>query len=259
MHHRQNGFTLIEIAIVLVIIGLILGGILKGQALIDSARVRSMASDISGIRTAWLAFQDRYNGLPGDFANASTQIDSALNNGNGKIDTKGEIAGVWQHLAKAGFISGDYDGSADGIDSIAGAACRAATYPANPFNGFYKIAFGEQIPGDHSSTHEFFTGEQIPVNILLQLDLKLDDGLANSGAIQSHAATDNNCRSDQSWHVNGTSVSSCVGGYSWVVNVHSGVTATHSGWITRHRATHLPQGPTASLRLCLAIAHARGS
>ncbi len=209
MKYRHHGFTLVEIAIVLVIIGLILGGILKGQALIDSARVRSMANDVNGIRTAWQAFQDRYNSLPGDFAQASTQIDSTLSNGNGngKVDTKGEIAGVWQHLAKAGFIAGDYDGSSTGIDSIAGLGCRTATCPVNPYNGFYKIAYGEHIPGDQSSTHEFFTGEQVPVGIILQLDLKIDDGLASKGGMQSHTATDETCRSDDNWQVSADATS----------------------------------------------------
>ena len=63
MSHPRTGFTLVEIAIVLVIIGLILGGVFKGQALIDSARVRSLASEVTGIRTAWYSFQDRYRSI----------------------------------------------------------------------------------------------------------------------------------------------------------------------------------------------------
>ena len=72
------GFTLVEIAIVLVVITLILAGVFKGQALIDSARVRSMATEVSGIRAAWYSFQDRYRSLPGDFPNARTHIDLSL-------------------------------------------------------------------------------------------------------------------------------------------------------------------------------------
>ena len=56
---RTRGFTLVEIAIVLVIVGLMLAGVFKGQALIDSARVSSMASEVTGIRSAWYSFQDR--------------------------------------------------------------------------------------------------------------------------------------------------------------------------------------------------------
>ncbi|MCH8163659.1 MAG: prepilin-type N-terminal cleavage/methylation domain-containing protein, partial [Proteobacteria bacterium] len=65
---KQSGFTLVEIAIVLVIIGLLLGGILKGQELINSARVRNMADQNSGIQAAYFGFIDRYRQVPGDWA-----------------------------------------------------------------------------------------------------------------------------------------------------------------------------------------------
>ncbi len=207
---RQHGFTLVEIAIVLVIIGLILGGILKGQELIDSARVRSLSNDISGIRAGWYAFQDRYNALPGDFSRAEAQIGASSTNGdgNGKVDAGGEAAGVWEHLAEAGFIPGDYDGDGTGVPDITDLNCRTETCPSNPFNGFYKIAFGASIPGtNNASTNEFFTGDLIPVGIILQLDLKLDDGLANKGEVQSHAKTDSSCRNTtdggKDWSVSG--------------------------------------------------------
>src|SRR6186997_1527886 len=69
--NRQNGFTLIEIAIVLVIIGLLLGGVLKGQELITSARVRNLISQQDGIKAAYFGFQDRYRALPGDYSGAN--------------------------------------------------------------------------------------------------------------------------------------------------------------------------------------------
>jgi len=111
-YQMNTTFTLVEIAIVLVVITLILAGVFKGQALIDSARVRSMETEVSGIRAAWYSFQDRYRSLPGDFPNARTHIDDAAvpGNGNGKIDDSGERAGVWQQLALAGFINGSFDG-----------------------------------------------------------------------------------------------------------------------------------------------------
>lgn len=207
---QQNGFTLVEIAIVLVIIGLILGGILKGQELIDSARVRSLSNKISDVRAVWFSFQDRYNSLPGDFSRAEAQIGSSTSNGdgNGKIDTLEEVAGVWQHLAESGFIPGVYDGDSGGLDDLADLNCRTNTCPSNPFNGFYKFVYGESVPGTSAKTNEFYTGDQIPVSILLQLDLKLDDGVANSGDVQSHDDTDGSCRSTTTatdWNVSGGS------------------------------------------------------
>ena len=202
---RQSGFTLVEIAIVLVIIGLILGGILKGQELIDSARVRSLSNELSGVRTAWYAFQDRYNALPGDFINASTQIDSSLSGNNGDADGKidaGEITAVWQHLSVAGFLSGNYVGGTATIDSLecesGGSSC-----PANPFNGVYKIAYSNNGDGNIGSANELSTGGQIPVNILLQLDLKLDDGIANDGELRVHSATKADCQESNSWNISG--------------------------------------------------------
>ena len=63
---KQSGFTLIEIAIVLVIIGLLLGGILKGQELINSAKVKSLAQDFRNIPIYIYGYQDKYKALPGD-------------------------------------------------------------------------------------------------------------------------------------------------------------------------------------------------
>ncbi len=68
MGTHSKGFTLIEIAIVLVLIGLLLGGVLKGQELITSARVRNLISQQDGIKAAFFGFQDRYRALPGDYA-----------------------------------------------------------------------------------------------------------------------------------------------------------------------------------------------
>lgn len=66
MRHHQRGFTLIEIAIVLVIIGLLLGGVLKGQELINQAKIKNVANDLNGVSVAVYAYQDRYKRLPGE-------------------------------------------------------------------------------------------------------------------------------------------------------------------------------------------------
>src|SRR5271170_940160 len=66
MKRQQSGFTLVEIAIVLVIIGLLLGGILKGQEMITQAKIKNVVSDFNGITAAQYAYQDRYHQLPGD-------------------------------------------------------------------------------------------------------------------------------------------------------------------------------------------------
>src|SRR5690606_37133013 len=131
---QQQGFTLIEIAIVLVIIGLLLGGVLKGQELITSARVRNMISSQDGIKAAYFGFLDRYRALPGDYNGAQANIPgcgSCTNgNNNGQIRTQSagdaidEPNNVWEHLSRAGFITGTYTYSAG--------AATPGNSPSNP-------------------------------------------------------------------------------------------------------------------------------
>lgn len=198
-----QGFTLVEVAIVLVIIGLVMGGVFQGQSLIDSARVRSMNTEVTGIQTAWLSFQEQYRSLPGDFKKASTQIDSAASpgNGNGKIDGSQERAGVWQQLALAGFINGRYNGAESAIGSATDVECGPDTCPRNPFNGFYKISYGTQAVEASDPAHEIFTGKHIPVNILSQLDLRMDDGNPSAGKFRVHRAFASRCTRDGEWDV----------------------------------------------------------
>jgi len=209
---QTSGFSLVEIAIVLVIVGLMLGGVFKGQELIDSARVRSMASEVDGIRTAWYSFQDRYRALPGDFQAAGTQIDSAAasGNGNGRIDDNAERAGVWQQLSLAGFITGSYDGAHSGIGSAGDVDCKPSTCPKNPFNGFYKISYSAQAADEVEPSHEIFTGSQIPVGILAELDRKLDDGKPNSGRFRVHRTFQSACTNNAEWDV-ATGHANCAG------------------------------------------------
>ena len=141
MNVRANGFTLIEIAIVLVIIGLLLGGVLKGQELITGARVRNLISQQDGIKAAFFGFQDRYRALPGDYASASTNINcpapALLNgNGNGRIEAPTHPAVVheellaWSHLTGAGFLNGSFaagSGDAAPTDAITPRARTAST------------------------------------------------------------------------------------------------------------------------------------
>jgi len=179
---RQSGFTLIEIAIVLVIIGLILGGILQGQELITSARVRSLADQTNNITVAWFAFQDRYRGLPGDYVSASGQIRAGLldGDGNGIIDSNQERGQLWAHLGSSGILSGNYDGAA----VAGGFDCPAATCPQNAFNRGFMITLDNQALNNPVASNELWSGNQIPALILAEMDRKVDDGQANTGRMQ---------------------------------------------------------------------------
>jgi prepilin-type N-terminal cleavage/methylation domain-containing protein len=116
---RQSGFTLIEIAIVLVIIGLLLGGILKGQELINSARVKNLGTDFRNIPLFVYGYQDKFRTLPGDDPNAAEHVGANITpavvggNGNGVIEgnwfsttAADESVLFWQHVRLAGLAPG---------------------------------------------------------------------------------------------------------------------------------------------------------
>jgi prepilin-type N-terminal cleavage/methylation domain-containing protein len=115
---KQSGFTLVEIAIVLVIIGLLLGGVLKGQELITQAKIKNVANDFNGLSAAIYAYQDRYKGFPGDDNGAVARwTNTADGNKDGSVG--GEMSAAcgaaaadesclfWQHLRFSGLIAGD--------------------------------------------------------------------------------------------------------------------------------------------------------
>ena len=209
---KQKGFTLVEIAIVLVIIGLLLGGILKGQELINSARVRNLADMNSGIQAAYYGFIDRYRQVPGDWSYSAT--DTAIGvtvygggNGNGQVDPTGtdwtEAAAVWEQLSKAGFIQGSYDSCGTAGCTLSNADYDSDVAPVNAFNGVLFLSRNADYLGTASTRLNLHLGDNIPVNIARELDVKLDDSrplsgvlrlAPNSGASFSvNQSTDNNC------------------------------------------------------------------
>ncbi len=181
---RQRGFTLIEIAIVLVIIGLLLGGVLKGQELINTARVRALNNSVDGITAAWFSFQDRYRAFPGDYTQASVNLPGAPTDGdgNGLVDTAGERGNVWTHLQAAGYISGNYDGANVPDDEY---GCQVTTCPDNGFGAGMNLQYGTLVKGNAGAdAHELISGRGIPVEVIAELDRKVDDGLPRTGAMR---------------------------------------------------------------------------
>jgi len=183
MKKQQSGFTLVEIAIVLVIIGLLLGGILKGQEMITNAKVRNLADQGNAIKAAYFAFQDRYRALPGDYTAATSNISGAAGdgNGNGRVSTNAERGLFWQHLAAAGFITGNFNGAAVGNNL----GCPSTTCPTNTFGAPMMFSWGSAAAGTSGNAHELRTGRAIPVAVLAELDRKIDDGVPQAGSFRN--------------------------------------------------------------------------
>lgn len=189
---KQSGFTLVEIAIVLVIIGLLLGGILKGQELINSARVRNMADQNSGIQAAYFGFIDRYRQVPGDWAAvpAAQAIGDATvtlgGNGNGRIDNDiTEAAAVFSQLSKSNFLGGGFTPA-----TLATAPADEAAYianiasPVNAFNGPLILTRNAGFSGVAATRLNLHMGVNVPVSIARELDIKVDDGMPNTGVLR---------------------------------------------------------------------------
>ena len=200
MPRRQQGFTLVEIAIVLVIVGLLLGGILKGQDLINGARVRNLADMNAGVQAAYYGFIDRYRQVPGDMtaaAAASAIGDPAITvggNANGQVDAAdwGEASALWVHLTRAGFLQGSYDGGATSATRYR----AAAVAPQNAFNGYMLLGQTRDYSttgGGPSATQTprlgLVLGNNIPVDLARQLDLKIDDQRPLTGALRFTGTT----------------------------------------------------------------------
>ncbi len=191
MNKTQKGFTLVEIAIVLVIIGLLLGGILKGQEMITQAKIKNVIADMSGVSAAMYGYQDRYRALPGDDKGASARWTTgvAAADGNGIITgtyvavSPAESAEFWRHLRLAGFVAG--------------------TGPENPFNavsGKMGVQTGDGagatpggVLGTAATTAQFksliMCSANLPDKIAISVDAQMDDGDGNAGSVRGKKQT----------------------------------------------------------------------
>ena len=183
--NKQSGFTLVEIAIVLVIIGLLLGGVLKGQSMIDNAKVKGLANEFRSVPSMVYAYQDKFKALPGDDPAAvshqanATQA-TAATAGNGLIDTgkwiglaapaaTDETSLMWQQLRLSDLSTGVATSgtSTNAVGGVLGLTSNAArpTSPAGVGGIFYVC----------SST--------INGKIAKLLDFALDDGDGTLGSL----------------------------------------------------------------------------
>jgi prepilin-type N-terminal cleavage/methylation domain-containing protein len=195
MKTKSRGFTLVELAIVLVIISLLMGGILKGQELINSAKVKNLANDFRAVSAAYYGYLDRFRAVPGDDALAVKHVGASdKGNGNGRIEgawnsstATDESYLFWEHVRRAGLLSGSTAigtpasfspvNSEGGRIGITGDATTATNKPI--------------VDADYTATF-WVCSANINGRLVKQLDSMLDDGEPSTGTLRATTATNGN-------------------------------------------------------------------
>jgi prepilin-type N-terminal cleavage/methylation domain-containing protein len=199
---KNQGFTLIELSIVVVIIGLIVAGVTGGQKLVEQAKLRNVVSDIKSLEVSINAFILQYGERPGDLSNAHDYWGSSCHssastcngNGDGKIyANNGESYMLWRHMKLAEVIKGEYSGLANGSaplrtgDNAFLITNNAVLEPDNnsTYGGNYLEA---QIETASSNWDAAFSGKG-----MRWIDVKMDDGVRDSGVVRGTSGNSVTC------------------------------------------------------------------
>jgi len=175
---KRAGFSLVEVALALVLIGLILAAVLQGRELIASAEYKAYKSQLGEYRRAFYTFRDRFNALPGDFADANSDLGLASANGNGdgviddgpRCSAPGhESCQAWQHLRAAGILQGDPQ------------TVGAAASPRHPYGGVVASIF-TGTRGNGAFAHKVGV-DDVPADVAGRLDRDIDDDRCDAGRV----------------------------------------------------------------------------
>lgn len=214
---NTRGFTLVEISIVMIIIGLLIGGTFGGMKLIENMQVNKTVQDLKAIETAALTFKDTYGRLPGDMPNTAARLPNCTvapcstgGNGNRALDNTvdwteaindtNEKFTFWHHLTAAGFIEGLVKPTTNMEFGEGSPNARLGT-------GGYRMTYipqsGIWVPGDNGGKFSHFTlivnepsigivgwdNRSMEGYIASKIDRNIDDGKPITGKVRSNCQT----------------------------------------------------------------------
>lgn len=221
LSRKTHGFSLVELSIVLVILGLLAGGILAGQSLIRASQLRAVGTEYNRYVMAVGAFEEKFGGLPGDLKNANTYWGAAdgasgstagcattagtgtqtcNGNGDGFIypsTSSNESFRFWQHLVNAGLIEGSYDGITHGAGATTSTSANSPASrlgsPALWWVWYYPPLSGSSVAFDGPIGNFFVLGTPVANNPsnnpslkpeeMWNIDTKMDDGKPATGNV----------------------------------------------------------------------------
>lgn len=178
---KNSGFTLVEIAIVLVVIGLLLGAILAGQEVVLNSQIRNTINEYNNVASAVFVYQDRYRQVPGDDTTAISRWTIAISptggdagnrriNGTWNTGTNAEETGIfWHHLRNDELVAGPRDATIN----------QSFELPRNAFNGLIGV---QDLPVALGMADRVICQSNVPVKAAVIIDSRIDDDIGNGAA-----------------------------------------------------------------------------
>lgn len=188
---KNKGFTLVELAVVLVIISLLVAGIMSGGEVLENSKRMAVVSTLGKYKSAYDQFVEKYYSPPGDISDAVTVWGSGTDDGDGDGIVEGGSSDeeylFWDHLTLSGFVDGRYPGSRTGSNVKPGEDIPAGPYTKSGYSGLGRnvkisttinsIAFARSRSGDNVD-YSVFVPKQA-----YSIDKKIDDGNPSEGQI----------------------------------------------------------------------------